>query len=267
MNRKYLYLNLAILLMVCVIAYVVWDVYCYYTPPTERMPYQTRQKDDTIRIAYIGDSWAYLHSVQHNCIIPEIINGPSNLNVKLYSYGLSGRTSKQIYEAIFDDRGLKQLFQKQGCDYCIISAGINDICQKMSTRYYTKSMDGIISFMLDNNIRPIIIEIPDFDVYNYYQYQSSLRKIQRHISMLINNIPFDCKNEYRGSLSKLILDNNYQDKVSIIRYKTWNNNYSEDLKSLYLSDGIHLNEDGYVVLDSIIAKEILNSIKYYDHRY
>ena len=49
----------------------------------------------------------------------------------------------------------------------------------------------------------------------------------------------------------------YQDKVSIIRYESWNNNYKNDLKNYYNDDHMHLNEKGYSILDSVIANEII----------
>ena len=78
--------------------------------------------------------------------------------------------------------------------------------------------------------------------------------------MFINNQPIDCKQIFRDALEELILEKGYQDKVSIIRYQTWNNNYYDDLNKLYLNDGLHLNEQGYDKLDSAIAKEILSSM-------
>jgi hypothetical protein len=121
-------------------------------------------------------------------------------------------------------------------------------------------MDGIIQLLLYNNIRPIILEIPDYDIQKAYNWQKSLRKILRDISMHINDTPVDCKQMFREALNELIVEKGYQDQVSIIRYKTWNNHYNDDLKRLYVHDGMHLNDIGYAKLDSIIALEIINTI-------
>ena len=48
----------------------------------------------------------------------------------------------------------------------------------------------------------------------------------------------------------------YQNKVYVIRYNSWNNDYYYDLNQLYLDDGLHLNEHGYVKIDSVISKII-----------
>ena len=74
--------------------------------------------------------------------------------------------------------------------------------------------------------------------------------------MLINHTKLDCKQDFRDALDELINEKGYNDKISVIRYKSWNNDYENDLNRLYLNDGMHLNEKGYLVLDSMIAKTI-----------
>ena len=121
-------------------------------------------------------------------------------------------------------------------------------------------MDYIIQFFLYNHIRPIILEIPNYDINKSYTDQSPFQKIIRRISMLVTDTPMDCKQMFRDALDELIREKGYQDKVSIVRYKSWNNDYSNDIKLLYLDDGLHLNEQGYAKLDSAIAKEIISLI-------
>lgn len=248
------------LLLVSIIAKVAWTAYQYYAPPKQRVPYRIAKHDDTIRIAYIGDSWAFIHS-KHQCLIPGIIEGEFQRPTIVYSYGLPGRTSKRIYENMFDNEGFKQFLQSQGYDFCFISAGINDTNKKVGIRYYQESMDYLINFMLSNQIHPIILEIPDYDIEKSFRWKKTDRKLLGHISMIINGVSIDCKQKFRNALDELVQTKGYQDKVSIIRYKSWNNNYSEDLKKLYLKDGVHLNDYGNAVLDSIIAKVILSKLK------
>ena len=142
----------------------------------------------------------------------------------------------EIYENLYDNADFKHFLQKRAYEYCFISAGINDTYKKMSTQYYKQSMDGIIQLLLYNNIRPIILEIPDYDIQKAYNWQKSLRKILRNISMYINDTPVDCKQMFREALDELIIEKGYQDQVRIIRYKTWNNHYIYDLKRLYVHD-------------------------------
>lgn len=263
--KKYI-ISIIILLIAGILSYLTTTAYHYYANPESKTAYKIeRHRDDTLRIAYIGDSWAYMHE-KHHCQIPQIIEMQNGQPVIVYSYGLGGKTSKDIYEALFNDSRLRALLTEHGCDFCVISAGINDINKKMSTHYYQESMDYIIDFMISNNIHPIILEIPDVDVFKAYRGLRAISQLLRQLSMIINNIPMDCKQLYRDALNNLIREKGYKNKVSIIRYKSWNTNYSYGQKKLYLKDGIHLNDYGYLVLDSVIAKEIISNISNHENR-
>lgn len=263
MKRKILIIPISILVIVFI--YVSKRFYEYYSPAKERPIYRTsKHHDDTLRIAYIGDSWAFGHSNSwtfgpkpHLCKIPDIIMDSLDKPIKVESYGISGLTSKKIYYALFEVDSFRK-FMEKGYDYCFISAGINDTYGKMSTIYYKQSMDCIIRFMHTNNIHPIILEIPDYNIIEAYERQKFDKKLLRHLSMFVNGTQMDCKQQFRDTLDKLIIDKGYQDQVSVIRYKSWNNNYEKDLKELYISDQMHLNDKGYTVLDGVIAKVIID---------
>jgi len=232
-------------------------LHSYYAPAKERKIYQTTQhSDDTIRIAYIGDSWAFGHRF-HQCKIKDILENKLHRPIIVSSYGIGGLTSKEIYHALFELKSLKH-FMKKGYDYCFISAGINDTYKKMSTTYYQESMNCIIQFLLANHIHPIIQEIPDYNITRAYDNQKTDKKLLRQISMLINNTELDCKQQFRDALDELIKTKGFKDNVTSIRCKSWNKSYEADLKELYIEDQMHLNEKGYAVLDDLICKEILH---------
>ena len=249
-----------ILLVLCAICIIYGNrLYHYYSPAKERPVYNTYQhKDDTIRIAYIGDSWAFGHHY-HKCEIANTLSSRLSKPVIITSYGIGGLTSKEIYHALFEFDSLKQ-FMEKGYDFCYISSGINDTYKKMSTSYYKESTDCIIRFLLKNNIHPIIQEIPDYNIIKAYEHQKVNKKLIRRLSMFINNTSMDCKQDFRDALDELINEKGYKDKVNVIRYKSWNNDYENDLKRLYINDEMHLNEDGYALLDSIITNDIMNQI-------
>ena len=253
--------KLIILLIVFVTLCIILGIklYSYYAPAQLRPPYRTIQHyDDTIRIAYIGDSWAFGHQF-HQCKIKEYLENELHRPVIVSSFGIGGHTSKEIYYALFELDNLKS-FMEKGYNYCYLSAGINDTYKKMSTSYYQKSMDYIIQFLLFNHIHPIIQEIPDYNITKAYENQEAEKKLLRNISMLVNGTDLDCKQQFRDALDELIQEKGYQGKVSIVRYKSWNNRYKNDLKELYIKDQMHLNEKGYTVLDSVIAKKIIKLI-------
>lgn len=257
---KHKRLIIPLILLACIFTIIYYGEYHYYAPPQLRKPYQlTNHNDDTIRIAYIGDSWAFMHK-DHKCQIPKLLSNTPHYPVNVHSYGICGLTSKEIYENMFENNDFKHFLQKRNYDFCFISAGINDTYKKMSTTYYQKSMDGIIQFLLANNIRPIIMEIPDYNIQDCFDRQKTSRKALRRLSMFVNSTPLDCKQSFRNALNELIRERDYQGHVSIIRYKSWNNDYEYDLKHLYIGDGLHLNEQGYAKLDGVIAKEIISLI-------
>ena len=237
-----------------------YALYNYYAPPTEREAYIIpRHHDDTIRIAFIGDSWAAMHK-EHDCIISQIIEDSIDRPVKVSSFGIHGKTSKEVYNNLFDNKDLRS-FMMRGYDFCFISAGINDTYKKMSTSYYRISMDNIIRFMLTNKIHPIILEIPDYDIIKAYVRQKPSRKLLRKISILITGSQIDCKQGFRNTLRELIYGNQYGYQINILNYQEWNNNFRDDIKSYYLGDGMHLNHIGYTKLDSCIARIIIQHKK------
>ncbi len=252
-----------LLLLICICTIIIFRAYHYYAPPQLREPYKVSNQtknDDTLRIAYIGDSWAYMHK-SHNCKIAQIIEDSIHCPVSVQSFGICGLTSKEIYENMYNNNDFREFLQTNGCKYYYISAGINDTYKKMSIHYYKTSMDYIIQFAQKNSIKLIIQEIPDYDIQKSFERQNNGKKILRRLSMYINRTPVDCKQVFRDALDELIHEKGYQNKVSVIRFKSWNNDYDYDQSLLYLDDGLHLNEYGYKKLDSAIAQKILTIIK------
>lgn len=253
MNRWLIILFIIITIICIAIGHAIYQ---YYTPPAEREAYIIPpHHDDTLRIAYIGDSWAAMHK-EHECIIARMIEDSIHRPVKVSSFGIHGKTSKEIYENLFDNQNMRH-FMMQGYDFCFISAGINDTYKKMSVTYYRKSMNYIIRFMLTNHIHPIILDIPDYDIVKSYDRQQSVRKLLRKTSMVITGSQMDCKQRYRITLAELVTSLKNNNQINILNYQEWNNDYHNDIKNYYLDDGMHLNKLGYAKLDSCIAKHII----------
>ena len=126
----------------------------------------------------------------------------------------------------------------------------------MRKSYYKYSMNYIISFLITNHIYPIIIEIPDYNIYQAYNNQELYKRIIQRFSMLVNSTEMDCKQQFRNALDEIIKEKRYENIVRVIPFKSWNKGYFKDLETIYNNDQIHLNERGYQILDSVIAKEI-----------
>lgn len=242
-------------LVLLLVIYLIYEAFIYYAPPQTYKPYTiTKKNDDTLRIAYIGDSWANYHT-PFDSIMSKMAEAKLHIPVKVSSYGICGLTSKEIYEQFFLNEGIKTFLSK-GYDYCFISAGINDTYKKMSIKYYEESMDNIIQFMLINQIIPIILEIPDYDIEKVYYNQKISKRLLRIVSMRITGMPINCKQTFRNALDELIQRRYKANKIQVIRYKEWNAHFRIDLDRLYHKDGMHLNNEGYEALDSCIIGHI-----------
>ena len=98
MKKNILYISISI--AICIIIGFAYSFHRYYAPPRIKQPYQINATpDDTLRIAYIGDSWAFMHN-DHTCKIASILEDSIHKPVKVYSYGVCGLTSKEIYEKV-----------------------------------------------------------------------------------------------------------------------------------------------------------------------
>lgn len=256
MKAKRFYILPLIAIFVIIIGY---GLHYYYAPPKERKPYFiTNHNDDTVRVAYIGDSWAFYHQ-PHDRKMSIMLSNKLNCPAIVSSLGFSGRSSKEIYLYMFDNPEMISFLSK-GYDFCFVVVGINDANKKMSAQYYKQSMACIIDFLLANQIRPIILEIPDYDIERMYRWEIPSRKLLRPFSMMVTGTPINCKEKFRQAFNELIREKGYGNKISIIRYKSWNSNYSEDLNNIYNKDGIHLNEKGYAKLDSCLCNTIYANI-------
>ena len=162
---KYKKTAIAILFILIICSYF-FSIF-YYSPSKEIDNYEIRHHhDDTLRIAFIGDSWAFFHK-HHKCQMDSIISNIINKPIKVFSDGTCGATSKFIYSR-FGANGHIQEIMKEGPNYCIIAAGVNDTHLKIGEKYYLHNMKLIIDFMIQHDIIPIILEIPDYDIYKVY---------------------------------------------------------------------------------------------------
>ena len=251
------YIVIIFLLLFSIVAFV-----CYYTfnPCYRPADKQTglsvlHNNDDTIRVAYIGDSWAYFH-IDKKCVIDSMIHVRVGKPVLIRYAGVGGLISKEIYNSIFKNKDIRSVIE-WGPDFCFVSAGINDSNRKTGSDNYKENMRLLISLLLDNHITPVILEIPYYDI-DYIFWKMPLVSMLRSIrSMLWTQSPINCIDSYSIAYNDLVEEQQWQDDVITIRRSYWNPNGYEGQKELYSSDRMHLNQDGYFVLDSCIASQIV----------
>lgn len=248
-----------VLLIAVICGCLMIPVYNYYTPASERAVYTCEQpQDDTLRIAMIGDSWVFLH-YPYNDTLKNLISQKTGRPVKVSAYGLCGKTSKEVYHSFFNDQTMQALL-KQGADYCFISVGINDTYKKIGADYYAQSTSYILRFLIQNNIKAILLEIPDYDIYYAYEHQSTEKKFLRQLSMLVTGSKLDCREDYRQALMRQMQETGIEKQITIFQFP-----YSMEY---YQPDRMHLNNKGYQLLDSCIASVLMASYEgYWQYNY
>ena len=219
--------------------------------------------DDTLRIAMIGDSWAAMRSHDIDNALQTKLNNQTKLSVKMVSKGKGGEKSRGIYQLLFeenDKNGTKAIIAS-GLDYCIVSAGINDAAANLGSHQYCYYMRLILNLLLSNNICPILIEIPDVNIWYVYKDKPLKDLASDYIRSLMSHCNMYQIKEYRDSLQSMLEEESYTDSVIYIRLSEWNGNSTAINKMLFLPDQMHLNNNGYELLDSCIVNAIEADLK------
>lgn len=231
----------------------------FYTPAERQNGLITlSHDDDTVRVAYIGDSWAEGYK-KVNCMIDSLVNYATGKPVLVRIAGISGLTSKNVYYGLFRNESMRRAIE-WGPDYCFVVAGINDSDRKMGKGYYKENMRLIIELLLDKGIMPIVLEIPSYDIDFSYKRRNRIIKLQYLVSMILTRSKMNCIEEYRNEYRIMLEEQSWADKVITIFNDEWNPDGYKDTRTLYDSGRMHLNEIGYHVLDTCIAHKIINHI-------
>lgn len=256
---KWLFIILSFLIFIGGSFYFYHQLTDYYSFAKEKtITYNKRCSNDTLTVLFIGDSWAAYHSKYDNQLKNMIEDG-LGIPVNVYSQGAIGAKTNAIYYYMSDTIppfGTKSLLNKVP-NYCIISAGINDAVAKLGPKNYIHHYELIIKRLLANGIKPIVLDMPDVDYKLTYQKESFLVKIRHHISSWYTNAPLWDFNEYRSELCSMIHERGYDSKIIFISSRRWNSDGYNDSRGLYREDLIHLNEKGYLLLDSCITSQII----------
>lgn len=254
-KNKLLYIVVAIVMGVISFILYYSENSCYKPAEKQVGLCVMHHNDDTIRIAYIGDSWAYRHE-EMLCVIDSMISANTGKPVQVRHAGIGGLVSKEIYYCIFKNKTFKNVIE-WGPDFCYVSVGINDTNKKIGSSNYKANMRLLISALLDNDIAPIIQEIPYYDIDYTFRQMDAISMFRSLRSMLWTWSSLNCINEYSDSLSNLIEEQNWQNKVIILKRDSWNPHGYQGQNEIYTEDRMHINQDGYLLLDSCVAMHIV----------
>ena len=215
-------------------------------------------EDDTLRVLMIGDSWAVIHSVlKMDSFLSSKLEQMIQRPVSVISKGKGGEKSKGIYQLMFqtENYGTKQLLIN-GTDYCIILAGINDAAANLGTRQYCAHYRMILDFLLANKIRPVIVEIPDVNIWNIYGRKPKKDLLVDYIRSIMTGCRMYNYHEYRKELYAMLHKEHLLEQVVYVSMSGWNGDEDEFNPLLSISDRIHLNRIGYEKLDCCSASAI-----------
>ena len=215
--------------------------------------------NDTITVIFIGDSWAAYHS-QYDQHLESYIETKINKPTKVISKGTVGAKTKTIYNKMHCSPSGTMDLIKLSPNYAIVSAGINDAVAKMGTENYCYHYNLIIKELLSAGIKPIIIDMPQVDYMAIYQRGSIISHIRHHISSWITDAPLWSFENYRIALQSLLNRNGLIKQIIYIPASEWNPEGYKDSRMLYKEDHVHLNEKGYLLLDSCITSYIYHDI-------
>lgn len=221
--------------------------------PQPAFPTHERAADDTLRVLFTGDSWAAYHS-DHDTTLARMITEQTGMTCRVTSAGNVGAKSREVYERLF---GSNREHVASRPDVCIVSAGINDAVAKMGARYYAANYSAIIRLLLDLQITPVVIDMPDVDYRAVYAREGLVARGRHRLSALITGADMFSFSEYRSELRTAIDQNAWADSIIYICSRAWMPDIdSQQRNNMMLPDAIHMTRQGYLRLDSCIAVEI-----------
>lgn len=253
--------SLLAILFVSIYYYFRWRPLWSYEEP-RKFYLINHHQNDTLRIVMIGDSWVGMRTDSINKMfqtrLSEIIDRP----VILKSKGRGGEKSRGIYRLIFEDKGYgTKKILSSGVDYCVVFAGVNDAAANLGKKQYLYYMELILDFLLTNNIRPVLIETPDVNIWNVYGGKPIKDLLIDYIKSWMTQCGMYSYSEYREALQSLLKDSNLKDSVIYVKMSGWNGDGPAINKCLFLDDQIHLNQQGYLKLDSCIIDAIQKDLQ------
>lgn len=230
-----------------------------------------RPNDDTLRVAVIGDSWAEYHaSLECDTIFCRYAKRLTSRPVKCFSRGHSGKITKEIYYEMFSDHTVEHSWDIDRClqplieqhpDYCIIMAGINDMRLCKPADFYTGNYRLMLNLLIKNGIRPVVLEMPGVDLKYFHENRRFYRRWMFDVVALLTKIDYSSAPIYRNAMKKMLHETGLDEKVLFIPMSAWNSGGIDANPELYLDDRLHLNLDGYHVLDSCMAYDVIKDYK------
>lgn len=219
-------------------------------------------KDDTLRVVMIGDSWVGMRTDTLNNLFQVRLSNILGKPVILRTKGKGGEKSRGVYQLMFEENGYgtKPLLSS-GADFCVVFAGINDAAANLGIKQFIHHMKLIIDFLLANNIRPVIIEIPDVNIWSVYGNKPIKDLVVDCLKSVMTGCRVYCYSDYREALYEMLVKEYDSDSISYVSMNDWNGDVFLN-PSLFMSGSIHLNRYGYERIDKSIAETIFRDLQH-----
>jgi len=221
----------------------------------------SEKKHDTLTVGIIGDSW--VAGKKLDSLLKDGFKKKGK-EINVLSSGHPGAKSKLIYQNMFKDstdiHSSKSLIESHP-DYCVVIAGVNDASGQVGAEFYSYHVEQIIKTLLKNDIKPVIVELPEFGIIESTNSMGFIKKMRNILFSKFNNkgevdnIKTYRKNlEHHLSMSKLKDDIIFVDSDAVC--------YSYDnCKDVFKTDAIHLNKEGNKLLSQNIVNVLFNNVE------
>ena len=249
-------LGLLIILITICLSYVIIRF-----SHSKKLPYYfiDKERNTVLTIGVIGDSWVTkrkLDKILHEDLLRK---GYEN---KILSSGQSGAKSKSIYYNLFKNNielHSSKFVIESNPDFCIVIAGVNDAVGQMGSQYYSHHLTGIIKTLLNYDIKPVILTLPNVGVKETLSKMNFFKKYRNILSAFVNNngIVNNIESYRRRLYQKLKLEN-LIDQIRLIDFDQACEKYSEGSGFYY--NPLHLTPKGNEKLAHYIADELIKEL-------
>ena len=251
-----------IVLVSVALIYTVHYLHNWFSYSKEQ-PYYPKicQTDSLITIGIIGDSWVSEKRKLDSLLQKELLG--KGIESKVISAGHPGAKSKLIYQNLFknEDEKYSSKFIIDNCpDYCVIIAGVNDAASQVGAGFYSYHIMLIIKTLLHYDIRPVIVELPEFGIEEVINEMNFIKRNRNKLySTITNSGEINCIQTYRDDFQRELAKNNLKDSIIFIPFESICRNYIQ-CSNLY-ENSSHLSKEGSQKLIQTIGQKLSTIIE------
>ena len=205
-----------ILIIVLPVSFYLYNRFSYVNEESYNAILNNR--DSTLSIGIIGDSWAV--GGELDAILSKSL-AVKGIDVKVISAGHPGAKSKAIYKNMFADHSAansSHAVLETNPEYCIVFAGVNDATGQLGPNFYAHHMTLIIKALKHYNIKPIILELPEFGIVEYINQEGFAGNRYKAFAYFTNSGEIDNIHTYRAALQERLKSENLVNDILFVDF-------------------------------------------------